>query len=77
MHTTVSSHEFNRDTSGAKKQRFLDRFLLQTEVNLPMCCYPLRISNGCLGGISVVDRLAMADAEQIDFEPPQAVIRSR
>lgn len=78
MHTTVSSREFNRDTSGAKKAALSGPVFITDRgkpAHVLLSIEDFQRLSG--GGISVIDRLAMADAEQIDFEPRQAVIRSR
>lgn len=40
--TTISSREFNQDTSGAKKRRSKDLFTSLIVAALPMYCYAWR-----------------------------------
>ncbi len=44
MTTTLSSREFNQDTSGAKKAANEGPCSLPTEVARPMCCFASRIT---------------------------------
>jgi prevent-host-death family protein len=78
MHTTVSSRDFNRDTSGAKKAALSGPVFITdrgrpAHVLLSIEDYQ-RLSGGT---VSIVDAIAMADAEHVEFEPPRAAFYSR
>lgn len=71
--TTLSSREFNQDTSGAKKAAqagpvFITDRGRPAHVLLTMAEYQ-RLTGG---STSIVDLLALPGAEDIPFEPPRA-----
>jgi prevent-host-death family protein len=71
--TTLSSREFNRDASGAKKAArngpvFITDRGRPAHVLLTIDEYQ-RLAGG---QVSIVDLLAMPGVDDIDFEPPRA-----
>ncbi|MFI8481101.1 type II toxin-antitoxin system Phd/YefM family antitoxin [Pseudomonas sp. NPDC078700] len=78
MHTTLSSREFNQDTSGAKKAArsgpvFITDRGKPAHVLLSIDDYQrLTESN-----VSIVDILAMPTTDDIEFEPPRVAIKAR
>lgn len=71
--TTLSSREFNHDTSRAKQAAkngpvFITDRGRPAHVLLTITDYQ-KLSKQQL---NIIDLIAMADAEQIDFEPPRA-----
>lgn len=71
--TTLSSREFNHDTSGAKKAArngpvFITDRGRPAHVLLTIDAYQ-RLAGG---QVSIVDLLAMPGVDDIDFEPPRA-----
>lgn len=78
MPTTMSSREFNQDTSGAKKAAssgpvFITDRGRPAHVLLTIAEYQ-RLTDG---GASIIDMLAMSGVEDIDFEPARIRIEPR
>ncbi len=71
--TTLSSREFNQDTSGAKKEAqngpvFITDRGRPAHVFLTMQEYQ-RLTGGQM---TLLEALAQPDAEDVDFDPPRA-----
>lgn len=78
MITTISSREFNQDTSGAKKATkkgpvFITDRGRPAHVLLTIEDYQKLTA----GSVSIVDMLAMPGTEDIDFQPQRPVITPR
>lgn len=78
MHKTLSSREFNHDTSGAKKAALSGPVFITdrgkpAHVLLSIEDY-LRLAGG---NASIIDVLAMPGAEDIAFDPPRVAILPR
>ncbi|WP_312224920.1 type II toxin-antitoxin system Phd/YefM family antitoxin [Stutzerimonas nitrititolerans] len=78
MPTTPSSREFNHDTSGAKKAArsgpvFIKDRGRPAHVPLSIDWY-LRLAGG---NSSIIDVLAMPEAEGIELDPPRTDIKTR
>jgi prevent-host-death family protein len=78
MITTVSSREFNQDTSGAKKAARQGPVFI-TDRGRPAYVLLSIEAYQKLAGVSasIVDLLAMPGIEDVDFEPERAVITPR
>jgi len=78
MITTISSREFNQDTSGAKKAAKEGPVFITDRgrpAHVLMTIEQYQQLTG--GGVSIVDMLAMPGAEDIDFNPVRAAVRPR
>ncbi|MCE0460045.1 type II toxin-antitoxin system Phd/YefM family antitoxin [Pseudomonas uvaldensis] len=77
--TTISSREFNHDTSGAKKAT-LEGPVIITDRGKPahvlLSIEEYQKLTG-IGGTSIVELLVMPDAPDIDFDTERAVISPR
>ena len=78
MITTMSSREFNQDTSGAKKAAqqgpvFITDRGRPAHVLLTIEAYQQLSASQ----VSIVDMLAMRGIEDIDFQPERAVVMPR
>lgn len=76
--TTMSSREFNQDTSGAKKAAnhgpvFITDRGKPAHVLLSIEHYQKLTSTQA----SIVDLLVMPDPPEVEFEPPRAIITAR
>lgn len=78
MYTTLSSREFDQDLRGAK-QAARSRPAFITERGKPAHVLLSIESYQRLTGLipSIIEMLAMADDEDIEFDPPRAVISFR
>ncbi|WP_415844930.1 type II toxin-antitoxin system Phd/YefM family antitoxin [Stutzerimonas zhaodongensis] len=78
MPTTISSREFDQDTSGAKRAALSGPVFI-TDRGRPAHVLLSIEAYQCLAGgdASIIDLLAMPGAEDIAFEPPRAQIQTR
>lgn len=78
MITTLSSREFNQDTSGAKKATAQGPVFITDRGRPAHVLLTIEDYQKLAGGsIHIVDMLAMPGTEDIDFQPQRAVIRPR
>ena len=78
MITTISSREFNQDTSGAKKATKEGPVFITDRGRPAHVLLTIEDYQKLTGGaVSIVDMLAMPGTEDIDFEPKRAVITPR
>jgi prevent-host-death family protein len=73
MQTTITSREFNQDTSGAKRASEVGPVFI-TDRGRPAHVLLSIEQYQCLtgGNGSIIDLLAMPGVEDIEFEPPKA-----
>jgi PHD/YefM family antitoxin component YafN of YafNO toxin-antitoxin module len=70
--TTLSSREFNHDTSGAKKAARNGPVFITDRGRLSYVLLTIEDYQRIMGAqASLVDLLAMPEGEDIDFEPPR------
>ncbi|WP_341958886.1 type II toxin-antitoxin system Phd/YefM family antitoxin [Pseudomonas sp. RC10] len=78
MITTISSREFNQDTSGAKKATKEGPVFITDRGRPAHVLLTIEDYQKLTGGsVSIVDLLAMPGIEDIDFHPKRAVITPR
>lgn len=78
MITTISSREFNQDTSGAKKATKEGPVFITDRGRPAHVLLTIEDYQKLAGGsVSIVDMLAMPGIEDIDFEPKRAIVVSR
>jgi len=78
MVTTVSSREFNQDTSGAKKAALEGPVFITDRGRPAYVLVTIEDYQKLAGGaVSIVDMLVMPDADDIDFDPQRAYITKR
>jgi prevent-host-death family protein len=78
MITTISSREFNQDTSGAKKATKEGPVFITDRGRPAHVLLTIEDYQKLAGGaVSIVDMLAMPGIEDIDFEPERAIVVSR
>jgi len=76
--TTLSSREFNQDTSRAKKAAAEGPVIITDRGRPAHVLLSFKDYQRLSGGHrSIADALAMPDGEDIAFEPPRAVLGSR
>lgn len=78
MHTTLTSREFNQDTSEAKKAARLGPVFI-TDCGKPAHVLLTIDEYQRLAGSSqsVIEMLAMPDADEFDFDAPRANVKIR
>lgn len=70
--TTLSSRAFNQDTSGAKKAARHGPVIITDRGRPAHVLLTIEDYQKLSGGqASIVEMLAMADADEIEFEPPR------
>lgn len=70
---TLSSREFNQDSSGAKKAAKLGPVFITDRGRPAHVLLSIEHYQSLVGGpASIIDMLAMEGAESIEFEPPRA-----
>lgn len=75
MHKTISSREFNHDTSSAKKAALSGPVFITDRGKPAHVLLSIDEYHRLTGeGASIIDALAMPEADDIDFDPPRAVI---
>lgn len=78
MPTTISSREFNHDTSGAKKAALSGPVFITDRGRPAHVLLSIEDYQRLAGGnASIIDLLAMPGAEDIEFDPPRAKIQTR
>jgi prevent-host-death family protein len=78
MVTTVSSREFNQDTSGAKKAALEGPVFITDRGRPAYVLVTIEDYQKLAGGaVSIVDMLVMPDADDIDFDPQRAYVTER
>ncbi|MHB0852952.1 type II toxin-antitoxin system prevent-host-death family antitoxin [Stutzerimonas nitrititolerans] len=78
MPTTPSSREFNHDTSGAKKAALSGPVFITDRGRPAHVLLSIDEYQRLAGGsASIIDVLAMPDAEGIELDPPRADIKTR
>ncbi|WP_110947161.1 type II toxin-antitoxin system Phd/YefM family antitoxin [Pseudomonas bohemica] len=78
MITTISSREFNQDTSGAKKATKKGPVFITDRGRPAHVLLTIEDYQKLTGGsVSIVDMLAMPGTEDIDFQPQRPVITPR
>lgn len=78
MPTTLSSREFNHDTSGAKKAALSGPVFITDRGRPAHVLLSIDDYQRLAGGsASIIDVLAMPDAEGIELDPPRADIKTR
>ena len=76
--TTLSSREFNQDTGRAKKAALAGPVFITDRGRPAHVLLSIEEYQRLLGGsTSIVDLLAMAGTDDIEFEPPRAAGLSR
>lgn len=78
MVTTLSSREFNQDTSGAKRAAEHGPVVITDRGKPAHVLLSIDEYNRLLGQrVSILDMLAMPEAAEIDFEPPKLELQLR
>lgn len=78
MITTISSREFNQDTSGAKKATKKGPVFITDRGRPAHVLLTIEDYQKLTGGsVSIVDMLAMPGTEDIDLQPQRPVITPR
>lgn len=78
MHTTLSSREFNQDTSRAKRAALSGPVFITDRGRAAHVLLSIEEFQRLSGSnASIVDALAMPDADEIEFDPPRAIIQTR
>lgn len=78
LHTTLSSREFNHDTSGAKKAALRGPVFITDRGRPAHVLLSIEEYQRLAGGNTcIIDVLAMPGVEDIAFDPPRAVIHQR
>lgn len=78
MITTITSREFNQDTSGAKKATKEGPVFITDRGRPAHVLLTIEDYQKLAGGsVSIIDMLAMPGTEDIDFEPQRAVVTQR
>lgn len=78
MITTITSREFNQDTSGAKKATKEGPVFITDRGRPAHVLLTIEDYQKLTGGsVSIVDMLAMPGTEDIDFEPQRAAMTPR
>lgn len=78
MMTTISSREFNQDTSGAKKAAKEGPVFITDRGRPAHVLLTIEAYQKLTGGsASIVDMLALPGTEDIDFQPRRAVLTPR
>jgi prevent-host-death family protein len=78
MTVTISSREFNQDTSGAKKAASEGPVFITDRGRPAFVLLSIEDYRQLAGhDVSLVDMLAMPDGPDIDFEPQRALITPR
>ena len=71
--TTLSSREFNQDTSGAKKAAKRGPVFITDRGRPAHVLLTIETFQSMAGGqVNIVDLLSMPGSENIDFNPPRA-----
>ncbi|MCQ4317829.1 type II toxin-antitoxin system Phd/YefM family antitoxin [Stutzerimonas zhaodongensis] len=78
MPTTLSSREFDQDTSGAKRAALSGPVFITDRGRPAHVLLSIEEYQRLAGGnASIIDLLAMPGAEDIAFEPPRSQIQTR
>ncbi len=78
MPTTISSREFNQDTSGAKKAALSGPVFITDRGRPAHVLLSIEDYRRLAGGnASIIDLLAIPGAEDFAFDPPKARIQTR
>jgi prevent-host-death family protein len=78
MITTVSSREFNQDTSGAKKAAQEGPVIITDRGRPAYVLVTIEQYQKLTGSaLSIVDMLVMPEADDIDFDPQRAYVTER
>lgn len=78
MITTVSSREFNQDTSGAKKAAQEGPVFITDRGRPAYVLLTIEDYQRMAGGsVSIVEMLAMPEGDHIDFDPQRAYVSAR
>jgi PHD/YefM family antitoxin component YafN of YafNO toxin-antitoxin module len=78
MHKTLSSREFNHDTSGAKKAALSGPVIITDRGKPAHVLLSIEEYQRLTGGnTSIIDLLAMPGAEDIDFDPQRVEMETR
>ncbi|WPO98442.1 type II toxin-antitoxin system Phd/YefM family antitoxin [Pseudomonas sp. HR96] len=78
MHLTISSREFNQDTSGAKKAAHNGPVFITDRGKPAHVLLTIGEYQRLTGGqASIIDLLAMPGSEEIEFEPVRVEVQPR
>ena len=71
MSISISSREFNQDTSGAKKASKKGPVFITDRGHTAHVLLSIQDYEKLTGGLSLLDAIAQSDGKDLDFDPPK------